>query len=517
MSTPSRTTYSIRNITTGFLGQAIQTILGFVSRTIFIKCLATEYLGVSGLFTNILSILSLAELGVGSAIAYALYKPLANRDEYKTSALMNFYSKAYKIIGLSVAVIGLSILPFIKFIINDAPNIEENIYLIYFLYLFNTVITYFFSYKNTIIVGDQKKYISLTIGYIVHFIQTIAQIVILLLTKDFLLYLIIQSIFSLVYNVIISIKADRMYPYLKNNKDAQLDDNTKKELGVNIKSLMIIRLSGVLVNNTDNIIISKFLGLSIVGLCSNYNLLISIINSVFAQLFGGITASVGNVNAKESNEKKEEIFNVINFINFWLFGFSAICIILLSNDVIKLWIGEKFILPISIPLILAINFYMVGMQNAVWTYKDTMGLFKQGRFLLLVTGSINIVLSIILGKHIGLFGILIATAISRALTNTWYDPFVIYKYGLKKSPVSYFIRYIKFVIIIGLILVINGFLCSLVKGNILTVVIIKTAICTLVSNIIIIAIFYKTNEFKYILNIVKRIIGNLKSKFAKDK
>ena len=433
MSTPSRTTYSVRNITTGFLGQSIQTILGFISRTIFIKCLATEYLGVSGLFTNILSILSLAELGVGSAIAYALYKPLADRDEYKTSALMNFYSTAYKIIGLSVAVIGLSLLPFIKFIINDAPNIEESIYLIYFLYLFNTVITYFFSYKNTIIVADQKKYISLTIGYIINCLQTVAQVIILLLTKDFLLYLITQSIFALIYNVIISIKADKMYPYLKKNKEAKLDDNTKKELGINIRSLMIIRLSGVLVNNTDNIIISKFLGLSIVGLCSNYNLLISIINSVFAQLFGGITASVGNVNAKESNEKKEEIFNVINFINFWLFGFSAICITLLSNDVIKLWIGDEFILPISIPLILAINFYMVGMQNAVWTYKDTMGLFKQGRFLLLVTGSINIVLSIIFGKYIGLFGILIATAISRALTNTWYDPYVIYKYYYKNG------------------------------------------------------------------------------------
>lgn len=515
MSTPSRITYSIRNITTGFLGQAIQTILGFVSRTIFIKCLATEYLGVSGLFTNILSILSLAELGVGSAIAYALYKPLADRDEYKVSALMNFYSKAYKIIGISVAIVGLSVLPFIKFIINDAPNIEENIYLIYFLYLFNTVITYFFSYKNTIIVGDQKKYISLTIGYIINCLQTISQVFILLITKDFLLYLITQSIFSVIYNISISITADKMYPYLKKNKTAQIDNETKKELGVNIKSLMIIKLSGVLVNNTDNIIISKFLGLSIVGLCSNYNLLTSIITSVLTQLFSGITASVGNVNAKESNEKKEDIFNVINFINFWLFGFSAICIALLSNDVIKLWIGEKFVLPISIPLILAINFYMVGMQNAVWIYKDTMGLFKQGRYLLLVTGSVNIVLSIVLGKYIGLFGILVATAISRALTNTWYDPFVIYKYGLKKSPISYFIRYIKFAIIIGLILVINGFLCSLVKGNILTVVIMKAIICTLVSNIIIIAIFYKTNEFRYILNIVKRIIGNLK--FVKDK
>ena len=148
MDKNTRTINSIRNITTGFLGQIVQTVLGFISRTIFIKCLATEYLGISGLFTNILSILSLAELGIGSAIIYALYKPLADKDEYKISSLMNFYSKSYKIIGISIAIVGLSILPFIKFIINDIPNIEESIYLIYLLYLFNTVITYFFSYKN---------------------------------------------------------------------------------------------------------------------------------------------------------------------------------------------------------------------------------------------------------------------------------------------------------------------------------------------------------------------------------
>ncbi len=514
MDKNTRTINSIRNITTGFLGQIVQTLLGFISRTIFIKCLATEYLGISGLFTNILSILSLAELGVGSAIIYALYKPLADKDEYKISSLMNFYSKSYKIIGISIGIVGLSILPFIEFIINDIPNIEESIYLIYFLYLFNTVITYFFSYKNSIIIGDQKNYISSIISYAVSFFQTIIQIIILLITKDFLLYLITQSVFSLIYNIIISKKADNMYPYLKKNKDAQLDKGTKNELVSNIKSLMTIKLSGVLVNNTDNIIISKFSGLSAVGLCSNYNLLISIINSILAQIFGGITASVGNLNAKETNEKKEELFKVINFINFWLFGFSAVCIVILSNDVIKLWIGEEFILPISIPLVLAINFYMVGMQNAVWTYKNTMGLFKHGRYLLIVTGIINLVLSLILGKYMGLFGILISTAISRGLTNAWYDPYAVYKYGFKKSSKSYIIRYLKFVIIIGLILIIDGYLCSLLKGPVFIVFIMKIIICVYVSNIIIVATFYKTDEFKYIMNLGNFILSNIRAKLA---
>lgn len=514
MNNNSRTINSIRNITTGFLGQFIQTILGFINRTIFIKFLAIEYLGISGLFTNILSMLSLAELGVGSAIIYALYKPLSEGNEKEISALMNFYEKAYRAIGILITLVGVAILPFINIIITDKPNIDESIYVIFLFYLFNTSITYFFSYKNSIIIADQKNYISSLISYAISFCQTILQIIVLVLTRNFLLYLGIQSICLLLYNIIISKKADKMYPYIKKNKHIKVDDKTKNSLTSNIKSLMIVKLSGVLVNNTDNMIMTYFSGITSVGLCSNYNMLISIISSVLAQVFGGITASVGNLNAKESIEKKEEFFNIINFINFWLFGFSAVCIILLSNDVIQLWIGKKFVLPIYIPIALAINFYMVGMQNAVWTYKNTMGMFKYGRYLLLVTALINLVLSMILGKYIGLVGILISTAIARGLTNTWYDPYAVYRYGFKKSAKSYFIRYIKFILILLLILIVNSYLFSLLKGPIIITFILKITICTIVSNFIIVAIFYKTSEFIYIKQLLSSILDRVKFKMA---
>ena len=514
MSNESRTINSIRNIITGFLGQFIQTILGFISRTIFIKFLATEYLGISGLFTNILSVLSLAELGIGSAIIYALYKPLSEVNKDEISALMNFYGRAYRIIGIVITLVGIIILPFIDIIIKDKPNINESIYLIFLFYLFNTVITYFFSYKNSIIIADQKNYISSLISYGTAFFQTILQIVVLVLTKNFLLYLGVQSICLLLHNIIISRQADKMYPYIKNNKHLKVDDKTKKSLTSNIKSLMFVKLIGVLVNNTDNMIMTYFSGLTSVALCSNYNMIISIISSVLGQIFGGITASVGNLNAKETVEKKEEFFNIINFINFWLFGFSAVCIILLSNDVIQLWIGTSFVLPIYIPIVLAINFYMVGMQNAVWTYKNTMGMFKQGRYLLIVTALINLILSIILGKYIGLIGILISTAIARGLTNAWYDPYAVYKYGFKKSAKSYFIRYVKFIIILLLILMVNGYLCNLLKGPIIITFILKVTICTIVSNSIIIAIFYKTSEFMYIKQLTSSIFKSIKLKIA---
>ena len=511
MNNNSRTINSIKNITTGFLGQFIQVLLGFINRTIFIRFLSTEYLGINGLFSNILSILSLAELGVGSAIIYALYKPLAEKDNKRVSLLMNFYSRAYKVIGIVIIVIGLAIIPFLNIIIKETPQITESLYVIYILYLFNTAITYFFSYKNSIIVADQKSYIASLISYVISFIQTILQIVILVITKNFLLYLLVQSIGAFVYNIIISRTANKMYPFLKEKDIGKLDKQTKKSLTINIRSLMIVKLSGVLVNNTDNFIITYFSGLSMVGLSSNYTMLIGIINTMLSQIFGGITASIGNLNAKENNEKRVEFFNIINFANFWLFGFSAICIIALLGDVIKIWLGELYVLPMNISIILAINFYIVGMQNVVWAYKNTMGLFKYGRYVLLFTATINLVLSMIWGLKFGLFGIFLATAISRLATNVWYDPYAVYKYGLKINPIKYLIQYVKYALTIFIALIITLILCNLVNSNMFVELILKVIICLIIPNIIILIFFIRSEELKYFINILRKIITRIKS------
>ena len=506
MGSNSRTANSIKNILSGFLGQFITTILGFVNRTVFISCLAAEYLGVNGLFTNILSMLSLAELGIGTAIIYALYKPLANKDEKQISKLMNFYSKAYISIGIIIFVLGIALMPFLHIIIKNEPNIVESIYLIYFIYLFNTAISYFFSYKSSLIIADQKNYIVSLIGYGVNIFQTILQIIILYTTKNFLLYLIIQSICVVINNVLISAVADKKYPFIKENKKLKLGKDEVNDLISNVKALVIVKISGILVNNTDNIIISYFSGLKTVGLSSNYTLLINIINTVLNQVFSGITASVGNLNAKEDNKVKKDFFDLLNFCNFWLYGFSSICIVLLINDVIRLWIGDKFILPIEIPIILAINFYMVGMQNAVWTYKNTMGIFKQGRYILFFTAAINLVLSIYLGDKMGLFGILLATAIARLFTNTWMDPYVVYKYGLNSNPLEYLLKYIKYIIVLILTGSFTAFLTDLVHFNIYITFIIKFIICVFVPNIVFLILFFRKKEFKYLLYKLKNVI-----------
>jgi len=502
MNGESRTANSIKNIITGFLGQFIQIILGFVNRTIFIKFLAAEYLGVSGLFSNILSMLSLAELGVGTAIIYALYKPLADNDEKKVAILMRFYEKAYRTIGYIIGVVGIALMPFLNIIIKDAPNINENLYVLYCFYLFNTVISYFYSYKNSIIVADQKNYISLIVSYLINILQSILQILVLVITKNFLAYLTVQTICTVAFNIIISKISDRLYPFLKKKTNDKLDDNEKRSLIKNIRALMINKLGGVLVNNTDNMIITYFSGLAKVGLTSNYTMLIGIINTVLNQIFSGITASIGNLNAKEDNKKKIELFNIINFANFWLYGFSSICIIVLINDVIRIWIGNEFILPLNISIILAINFYMVGMQNAVWTFKTTMGLFTYGRYMVLVTAVLNLILSMILGKYFGLFGILLATAIARLLTNVWYDPYAVYRYGLKIRVFKYFKEYLKYSCILIVTLLISFYICSFIKVDSFIKLIIKGVMCVILSNLSFFLFFYKSKELLYYKNLL---------------
>ena len=501
----TRTEYSILNIVTGLGGYLLNTVLGLVCRMVFTRTLSAEYLGVSGLFTNILSMLSLAELGIGSAIVYALYKPLAVDDREKVASLVKFYGQCYRVIGVVVAVIGAALMPFLHLLI-DEPNIQESIYLLYGLYLFNAASTYFFSYRASLLMAAQQNYIVTGANYAITVVQSVLQIIWLFATHNYIGYLIIQCIGSFVYNLVVSYIARKKYPYIAEKQIKPLDKEERGLLARNIRALVIWKLCGLLVNSTDNIIITFFNGLAAVGLASNYTLLSGTLNSLLNQLFNGITASVGNLNAVESREKKLAMFNVINLANFWLFGWASIGIFVVSTDIVGLLFGNSYVLPDSIPFVIALNFYMVGMQSAVWTYKNTMGLFRQGRYLLIATAAINLVCSIWLGKLWGLFGILFATAISRALTNTWYDPYAVFKYGLEEKVSVYFKKYGQFAAVLILTGAACYFLCALIHISVWADVILKFVICCVVPNLIFFLCFRRKEEFQYFQNVLNRMI-----------
>lgn len=505
----SRTKYSVMNMSVSFFGYFLNIFLSFICRIVFARCLAEEYLGISGLFTNIISVLSLSELGIGTAIVYALYKPIAEGDKKKIASLMRFYGKAYKTVGLFVFIIGLLCVPFLSLIIQDTPNISEDIRIIYIFYLFSTASSYFFSYRSSIITANQRNYIVLGISYAVVIIQNVFQILILVFTKNYMAYLIIQVIGVYVMNALISYKAKKDYPYIVSNEIEPLSKDEIRKLVKDIKALTVTKLCGILVNNTDNIVITYFNGLVTTGAASNYILLSNMLTSLVNQFFGSMTASIGNVNATENEETKYFLFNVINFANFWLYGWGAIGIAVVSTDIVNLCFGTGYVLPISIPIILAINFYMVGMQNAVWIFKSTLGLFKYGQYILLITATINIIGDIILGSKLGLFGIFLATAIARAVTNCWYDPYVVFKYGFHKNVIHYLRSYLKYLGIVIITASCCFYICSYIHFSLVLNVVIKMLVCIVIPNLIFVLFFYRTDVFQYVLVKIKRLLSDL--------
>lgn len=509
MKQRSRTEYSLINMFTGFIGYGLNTIIGFVCRIIFVKTLSAEYLGLSGLFTNVLSVLSLAELGISSAIIYALYKPIAEKDHKKIASIMKFYRKAYAVIGIFVGIVGLAIMPFLNYLIKEPPAIKESIYLLYGLYLLNTTISYFFSYRASLLTAMQRQYIVSGYNYVITIIQSILQTIFLLATKEYIWYLLIQIAGGIGYNVWISHKASKDYPYILAKDIEPLEKAEAKSLFINIKALAINKISGVLVNSTDNMAISFFSGISLVGYTSNYILFSSTVGTLIGQVFNALPGSVGNLNATTDDEGRYKFFKVLNLANFWLFGWGAIGIALCSSDLVKLFYGAEYVLPMRIPLIIAINSFTIGMLQACYTYKSTLGLFRYGQYLLFFTGIINLIFDIILGKIWGVFGIYVATLIARVCTNLWYEPYAIYKYGLMKNPVLYLKRYCYFLFVILLGGGISGILCSWCSFSVVGNVLAKILICTVIPNIVFVLAFKETEEFNYLRTSGLRIIRKL--------
>ena len=498
MKQRSRTEYSLINMFTGIVGYGINTVAGFVCRIIFVRTLSADYLGVNGLFTNILSVLSLAELGISSAIIYALYKPLADNDEKKIASIMQFYRKAYMSIGCLVAIVGLALLPFLSVIIQEPPAIKESVYLLYLLYLLNTVISYFFSYRQSLLVAAQRQYIVSGYNYIVTIGQSLFQIIYLLLTHEYIGYLLIQIVGSIFYNIWVSRKAAKDYPYIANKDVEPLSKEERRSLFRNIKALAINKISGVLVNSTDNIAITYFTGIGSVGLASNYILLSSTLDSLITRLFNGLTGSVGNLNATADEQTRYRFFKALNLANFWLYGWAAIGMAFVSGDMVRWFYGNDFILPSRIPIILAVNFFTIGMLHASYTYKSTLGLFRYGQYLLFLTGIINLALDIALGRIWGIFGIYLATLIARSCTNLWYEPYAVYRYGLKKNPLLYLVRYLGFLFVLVIAGGLSWFACNFCNFSVVGNVITKFMICTIIPNVVFLAAFWRTEEFIYL-------------------
>ncbi len=508
----SRTFKSMRNTSLAVVSQIINSALCFITRTIFIYALGNEYLGFNGLFSDILTILSLAELGVGTAVLYSMYKPAAEKDRKKMSALLNFYRHIYMIIGIFITASGLCLIPFLNFFISDI-NYSKEVPIIYILYLFNTSCSYFFIYKKSILIVEQNYYIISIIEIIATLFQNTFQIIVLLIFKNFLIYLGVQIAGTLINNICISIYIDKKYKYLKENKKEKLDKKTIGVIFKNIMAMFFSKISSAVVTSTDNILISKFVSTILLGLYSNYTMFVSVIRLIFGKTFEAISGSVGNLIVTESKEKSFENYHKIWFLNFWLIGFCSISLFILINSFIELWIGQGYVLNITIVFFICLNLYMRLIRNTSLTFIESYGLFTSIKWKCIAEAVINLIASLFYLKilNLGIIGVLLGTFSSNILTNFWYEPYVIYKKEFKRSLNDYFIKFIKYITAVFITGITIYKICDFITiNNLYSKFVVNLIICCFLINIMFCVFFYKTKEFKYFSNCIIKILNNLK-------
>ena len=497
---------SFRNMITAVSSNVLTIIVGLVAQAVFIKILGSEYLGLNGLFSNIISMLGIAELGIGSAIIYNMYKPIAEDDHEKIKSLMQFYKKSYRIITLIISIIGLLIIPFIKYIVDiESVTVDINVYLVYILFLLETVCSYILSYKRSMLYADQKEYITnlIHMGYTI--IVNTLQLAFLYFTHNYYLYLIIKIIMRLLENVVISLYVNRKYEYLKENDATSLDKKTEKDIFQKIKALFFHKIGTFIVSGTDNIIISKYLGLVTVGLYSNYYLIINAVQTVLNHIIQATKASIGNLLVTETKEKQFDIFDKIRFVNFWISCFSSICIFVIMDSFITIWIGYKFVLPTKVLLVLVINFFIVSSRSTYGAFKEAAGIFYEDRFVPIIESLLNIVLSIIFVKKFGLMGVFMGTIGSGLILWLYSYPKYVYKNLFGRSYIDYMKETIYYFIIFALIAGFTYSLAVLISfDNVYLQFISNVLISVIVPNVILLLLFSKDDNFKYFLNMIKR-------------
>ena len=515
-----RTLNSVRNATASTIAYTVSILFSAIVRVVFIKTLTVEYLGIDGLFSNILSILSLAELGIGRAITFNLYKPLALHDQNKLQQLMVYFRKAYRYIALVIAAIGLVLLPFIPHLIKEVPKIDESIYLLYSLFLFNKVATYFFAYKRSLLVADQRQYLASIIDSIHFAVLSISQIIVLLITRDFVAYLLTQIVLTFVKNIVIAKLCDRKYP-IQYDSSEKLPKEERTAIFKNIRALFFYRVSGIVVNATDNLLISWLFGLTYVGLYSNYYLIVHAFYSLISQTLSSVTASVGNLHVKAGVEHKRTVYNAMVLLGIWIYGLVSVVLFTAFQPIITLWVGAEFLLDSDVVFVIILNFFLLGMVNTFNIFRDSFGLFVQGQIRPIIGSIINLVVSYILATQIGFIGVFIGTAVSFISMNAWFDPYIVHKHVLKTKVSRFYLRLLFYVAVIALAMFVSRMVCSLLLfESVLLQAVVSIAVPFVIANALFFLFFGKLKEFQYVAQSLRKIIGkvkhSLKNRKSKD-
>lgn len=497
-----RTENTIRNVVWGFANKIVMLVFPFIIRTIIIQYLGADYVGLSSLFSSILSVLSLAELGFGSAIIYCMYDPIANHDNERICALLSLYRKLYRLIGAIILVVGLSLIPLFQYIIKSDIPAGMNIYILYCIYLANTVLTYWlFAYKSSLLFAFQRNDVVSNISTVLHILMYIVQIAVLSIFRNYYVYVICIPFFSALINSTTAIASSRLFPDLKcmgNPSFTQISIVKKQAVG-----LLIQRLAFSSRNSFDSIIISMYLGLVAVGIYNNYMYVLNAVTTILAILFASMQAGLGNSIARESAEKNYNDFISISFLYMWISGICTIAILVLAQPFMEIWVGEELMYNLATVVLLSFYFLSMKTSDTVGAYVGATGLWWNCRFAYIAEAGVNLVLNLLLGKYLGIKGIIIASFISVVFVNVPFSIYVLYKYYFKEFKA---IRFIMDNCLCWIATIINAALCWIIldiipyirSANHISIIALcaRGILCFIISNVIYFAMLFRVKSFR---------------------
>lgn len=511
METRSRN--SVRNIISGMSNRFVQIALPFISRTVLIYTLGSEYLGLNSLFTSILMVLSLSELGIGSALVYSMYKPVAENDFYKIRALLSLYKKLFRIIGVVLFVLGSLVAPFLREIIKGDIPADINIYILYFIYLINTSVSYFvFAHKKALLTAYQRSDVLTNVNSIITIVLYVSQILLLLLFKNYYTFVIIYPLFTIAENLWIGYEAKKRYPDIECEGKVSQDD--KNEIKQHVKGIALQQFCSTSRNSLDSIVISIYLGLNTIAMYSNYFYIMSSVHAFLYQIPNAIRAIVGNSVASESVDKNYDDFNSMYFLYMWISGWCTACLVCLYQPFMNLWVGSSLMFPMFTVALFCLYFTLLNMSDIIALYKDAAGLWWHGRYRVVIEAIANLILNFLLGYLWGVNGILLATIITMVFLGHGYGGWIVFHYYFKdKSYLKFIALQLLYLIIIGVVSLGSYWVCSLLsETNAILRLVYIALICLVVPNIFLLLLFWKLPHFKhavrFLINVKNSYRGN---------
>ncbi len=512
----NRTQNASRNIVWGIIEKIIVLIVPFATRTVLIKTLGAEYLGLNSLFTSILSVLSITELGLGTAIVFSMYKPIAEEDDDTVCALLNAYRFIYNIIGGIIMVAGLAVLPFLPHFIKGSYPADINIYVLYLIYLGNTVIGYFlFAYKAALFSAYQRNDMASKRRMVISFCTSLAQMALLIFTRNYYVYIIVIPLSTVATNLANAYLAKKMFPNIvcRGSISKEMKDGIKKR----IAGLVSFKIYNVIFTSVDTIVISAFLGLTTLAIYNNYYYIQSTIIGFLTILTASITAGIGNKMVTDSTDANYADFKKFTFANGWLCSWCSICLLCLYQHFMQWWVGSELMFTVDTMVLMVLYFLLPRLTTMTYTYREAAGLWWEDRFRPLVATVVNLVVNIILVKIIGINGVIISTLLCTIFINIPWGTIILFKNYFKRSPAEYFMKIIYYVAVTALAGGATWFVCEFVKPTGLINLIIKGLICIVVPNIIFLLFYHKTKEYSYTVTLAKRVIDPVFKKLKRGK